>query len=115
MLSRLALLLLTLSACAVPTLGQLGPKACNGEHPCAAGFDCIDGVCSIGADSGLVDDRGASEFDCADGLDDDGDGLTDCADPDCLGQACDDRNACTTGDTCLSAGCTGIQVGCNSP
>ena len=41
-------------------------------------------------DTGAADDTGASEAfeeDCGDGLDDDGDELTDCDDPDCEGTA----------------------------
>jgi len=58
-----------------------------------------------------------TETQCADGLDNDGDGKTDCADPDCLGAACNDGNACTTGTTCQASGACGggTTTQCNSP
>ena len=48
-----------------------------------------------------------SQEDCTDGVDNDGDGLVDCADPDCNGTPCDDGDACTTGDTCSNGACNG--------
>jgi hypothetical protein len=47
---------------------------------------------------------------CGNGVDDDGDGLTDCADPDCQGQSCDDGNTCTTTDHCDAGVCRGVPV-----
>lgn len=45
---------------------------------------------------------------CSDGIDNDGDGLIDCADPDCGdGAPCDDGNLCTSGDHCSSGTCVG--------
>lgn len=41
---RLALVVLTLSACTVVDPSTLA-KACNAEHPCANGFGCDCGVC----------------------------------------------------------------------
>lgn len=54
---------------------------------------------------------------CSDGLDNDGDALIDCFDPDCLALACNDGTACTSADTCQSdGGCTGqaIAVSCET-
>ena len=44
---------------------------------------------------------------CTDGIDNDGDGLIDCLDPDCNGQLCSDSNACTVGEHCVAQQCTG--------
>src|SRR5438309_9410790 len=110
MLGRFApVLLLALAGCAVPTLAQLGPKACAEQHRCEPGFACVNGLCSS------VGDPGATELRCADGFDNDSDGLTDCADPDCVGQPCDDNNACTTSDSCAANVCSGVAVACNAP
>lgn len=64
-------------------------------QPCSLGFCRADGQC--------VDE--SVEADCADGLDNDNNGQTDCSDPDCATQPCDDANACTVGDTCQQAAC----------
>lgn len=52
---------------------------------------------------------------CADGEDNDCDGLTDCQDPDCGGQACNDNNNCTEHDKCgLDGGrCRGEPIVCD--
>jgi hypothetical protein len=73
-------------------LGQCGPGQCcdvvhdGGDlftddancgacgHACAAGTGCDGGVCR--------------ETNCADGIDNDGNGLTDCDDPNCPGRPC---------------------------
>jgi hypothetical protein len=47
---------------------------------------------------------------CTNGRDDDGDGLADCADPDCEGRACDDGDPCTTGSVCRTGGCVGTTL-----
>lgn len=54
------------------------------------------------------------ETDCANALDDNGDGLIDCADPRCQLRACDDDNLCTTGDTCQDQVCVGQPVNCST-
>ena len=64
----------------------------------------------------LTDDAGCAtmELDCADGLDDDGDGAVDCADTDCDGQLCDDGDPCTALDLCGPGGCDGsAPVSCD--
>jgi hypothetical protein len=43
---------------------------------------------------------------CNDLIDNDGDGLADCADPDCDGQACEDGIYCNGIDTCASGSCS---------
>jgi hypothetical protein len=58
---------------------------------------------------------GAPEF-CSDGLDNDCNGQTDCADSACAGGSCDDGLNCTTGDKCQSDGkCAGAPVVCPGP
>lgn len=52
---------------------------------------------------------------CTDGVDNDCDNSTDCGDSDCATKACDDRNPCTTGDTCSGAACAGMLVSCGNP
>ncbi len=73
---------------------------CNGGH-CNSAGNCVDS---------------SIEVNCADGLDNDNNGLTDCDDPDCAEQACDDRQACTVGEVCGNGTCGGGQQKvCNSP
>ncbi len=77
-------------------------------------IDCTDlacdtRVCSATGVCGLTPDGGRaclelSETQCADGMDNDGDGSSDCADPDCEGLSCD-RDLCTTGDLCQLGAC----------
>lgn len=53
---------------------------------------------------------------CANGLDDDADGQTDCADVDCTDRSCTTGNACVTAQTCSNGSCQGgQQVQCNTP
>jgi hypothetical protein len=53
---------------------------------------------------------------CADGLDNDCDGLADCLDSSCTGLGCNDSNGCTTTDVCLGdGGCAGTALTCNTP
>ncbi|MBS2025986.1 MAG: hypothetical protein JST92_26605, partial [Deltaproteobacteria bacterium] len=61
--------------------------ACTIE--CKDGESCKNGAC-----------QGTKEVRCDNGLDDDGDHLTDCADPDCAGLRCDQ-----VGGTCQSGQC----------
>ncbi len=62
----------------------------------------------------------SSELDCADGLDDDGDGAIDCDDADCAADAacetpvgCDSDGVCEAGEDCLSCAedCAGVTGG----
>jgi hypothetical protein len=47
------------------------------------------------------------ESNCADGIDNDDNGLIDCADPACANQTCNDHNGCTQTATCIDAVCVG--------
>lgn len=105
--------------CVDPRCSPSSPEFCPGPA-CETDVDCItliewcDGARICGssghclcADAPDVPDAGpdtggctSSEVTCSDGLDDDCDGLTDCADPDCTGSACDDGFYCTNNDTC---------------
>jgi hypothetical protein len=79
-----------------------GNCGCNGVGDCAAGEACRSSRCVP-----------QTETNCTDGADNDGDGLTDCGDPDCLNQSCDDNNPCTESDKCVAGGCIGTQKICN--
>jgi hypothetical protein len=105
--------------CTTPPAGGCfhGPAACGGDGGCAwhvdAGSSCGDGG-SCRSDGTCA--PGGVETNCSNGIDDDGDGLIDCFDPDCLGYACNDSNACTTGELCLAdAGCLGTPLACDTP
>jgi len=47
---------------------------------------------------------------CNDGLDNDGDGQTDCADSDCQDRPCDDGSLCTGNDQCNAGVCAGTSL-----
>lgn len=57
----------------------------------------------VSSDAGAQADASAClghETECGDGLDDDGDGLPDCLDPDCLCRSCGGTNTCGPDGTC---------------
>ena len=74
------------------TCGTLGQKCQGGQCQCSVGVVEI----------------------CGDGTDNNCDGLTDCEDPACNGQACDDHNACTVGDVCGNSTCGGTPKVCTN-
>lgn len=79
--------------------GQCAPAACVGVT-CATGFTCDGGACVMGCTATQT-----TETSCTNGVDDDCDGLADCADSDCAGRACaDDAKACTR-DVCQGGVC----------
>ena len=103
-------------------LVQFDPETqlCDSANLCLPGFLCSDaGLCK--ATDGGVDnqtDGGPTprETLCGDFLDNDRDGQTDCADSDCAAAACDDRDACTTGEKCSGGTCLrGTAVTCDTP
>lgn len=63
----------------------------------------------------FVDCPDYPETDCTDGVDNEGDGMADCADPDCEGLGCDDGDECTTGDYCFGGSCDAMTVGDGTP
>lgn len=96
------------------------------QQPCDQASECLPG--SVCTDAGVCIDAGvqapqdagsnctARETACGDGNDNDCDGLKDCADSDCGGVSCDDRDPCTTGEKCSGGSCaTGTAVVCNTP
>jgi len=52
------------------------------------------------------------EINCSDGIDNNFNGLTDCADPACTGASCNDLDACTINDICTDGSCVGTLVNC---
>ena len=106
----------------MPCAGQILPQAetcndvdddCNGQIDdrllddpnncgacgtvCAPTERCLDRACTP-----------ISEAQCGNGLDDDQDGLTDCADPDCAGQPCGPAPSTFTCDVNLACSCDGV-------
>lgn len=110
-------LLATCAACNCRGIG-LTPETkfrCLSDGGCAAGSFC-DGRYCVACANGLCEAPPA-EVECANGADDDRDGLADCLDPDCNGRFCDDHDACTTGEVCLAGtgACgSGQQNACNT-
>ncbi|MGE0786772.1 MAG: hypothetical protein AB7S26_13955 [Sandaracinaceae bacterium] len=88
-----AILTLLVLGCTAGRVGQREPDAGGGDFD-AAGRDAARGDGgdrdASGGDGGRRDaGPPAGEMDCTDGIDDDGDMLTDCADPDCDVMLCD--------------------------
>lgn len=72
-----------------------------------AGTDAgVDAGTDAGVDAGATDggpDGGGFEKDCANGMDDDSDGKTDCADDDCTGRVCRGKaHACDAEELCVA-------------
>lgn len=72
---RLALLLLVFGGCVLPTLEALEaerPRACDGDHPCAAGYACVERRCVKGAapecEAGEMRVCGSAVGECRPGL-----------------------------------------------
>ncbi len=49
------------------------------------------------------------EHDCSDGIDNDQNGLTDCMDPACNDQPCNNHDGCQINDTCVNGACVGTD------
>lgn len=85
---------------------------CQGENPCdvnaicveiiGGGFDCICQEGWQGSGTTCSIDVG----DCWDGIDNDEDGFTDCADTNCDGLPCNDENPNPFGEVCTGGICT---------
>ena len=111
----------TLTAAGVPQSATLTPSLPSSGRPVSTAFSWTPSASDLGSqfvinfsatdgcqeqtDCSVIID--VSQEDCTDGVDNDGDGLADCADPDCNGTPCDDGDACTTGDTCSNGACNG--------
>ncbi len=70
----------------------LDDGACSPGETCDARLGCVGDPVDGGAPDAGVEDAGPScapsETDCADGVDEDCDGVVDCADPDCSARSC---------------------------
>ena len=123
------LALLFIAACSarpVVEAGDAGAADAGLSNPCdgvtcAATAFCLEGTCVLierpEVDAGSEADAGTAPFDavpgcatsternCTDGTDDDCDGLTDCADPDCEDLACADDGKTCSRDVCLAGVC----------
>jgi len=72
---------------------------CDDGDPCTRDWcEPADGLCHYAA-------QPCPEIDCADGIDNDWDGLTDCEDPDCAGEPCADEGIACTADICRNGSC----------
>ncbi len=120
-----------------------GDPSCTTDADCLPDDPCAVGICSdrecffVGVDSrcppeqwcnpdvgcvprpgfgdaGVGDAGSCAETEvCTGGEDDDCDGLTDCADPDCDAQGCDDGSLCTENDVCEVGECRGASIMCD--
>jgi hypothetical protein len=98
------------------------PKICQSAAGC--GGSCSVGMCRYEASAGSTCSSGLCRSDgscgpgeaiCNNGLDDDRNGLADCADPACLTQRCEDGDGCTDNDVCQVGGaCGGSPKVCNT-
>jgi hypothetical protein len=75
------------------------------KFPCDTKSDCLDG---LGCVSGHCASIPAVEVNCGDSLDDDQDGLTDCADPDC------NLKACGLDSVCCGIACKSLAIDWNN-
>ncbi|MFT3709417.1 MAG: hypothetical protein QM817_17405 [Archangium sp.] len=96
------------------------------DDACARPTDPIENAVAIERRfrRGLIIDAGlllrpvrpGVETTCANGIDDDADGQTDCADLDCTDRTCSTGNVCIDGQTCRAGACQGgQQVTCETP
>ena len=84
---------------------------CSNDDNCPLSQHCVNGRCEAGpgsTSSGSDESvhSGVHELRCDDGLDDDADGLADCADPDCDGFTCRAvAGPCDVAERCLAGAC----------
>ncbi|MAQ16104.1 MAG: hypothetical protein CMN30_15105 [Sandaracinus sp.] len=109
-----------------PEAPELCGDRCESDGECPAASACTRGVCTDGTclvapdddscgaaricdlEDGCVSIDGSCaprESLCDDGVDEDCDGVTDCADPDCAGASCDDGVFCNGPDHCEAGRC----------
>lgn len=94
---------------------------CETDGGCS--YELLDAgaPCRVGSGICTVDGQCAppgSEIDCGNGLDDNSDGLVDCADPTCLNQPCNDGLGCQVAERCVAVdagACRGTPKSCNAP
>ncbi|MBL8919511.1 MAG: hypothetical protein JNJ54_11660 [Myxococcaceae bacterium] len=104
----------------VPTYPDGGPAVIIGPDGGIIGVPGADGGLSRLPDGGAVGGPclpwQCTEINCGNGLDDNLNGLTDCEDPSCGAQPCNDRNTCTYNETCQAGQCrAGTTLTCNTP
>lgn len=118
--------------CTVVTSKFCAPPECSKSEDCKADVDCVTPFCAAGTclfvpndakckstqtcdvargctppDGPACTPTSSAESKCDDGVDDDCDGKTDCADPDCEAKACEDGDKCTEGEKCSALACAG--------
>ncbi len=101
----------TIDAC-LPASGCVSPWAADGL-PCSDGDACTLGdACKAGKCTGPLSVTCEKPSNCQVAVCQSSSGA--CATvPAIQGQACDDSNACTQGESCQAGSCTGILVGCD--
>jgi hypothetical protein len=125
--------------CTVVTTKFCAPPECSKDDDCKTDVACVEPHCTLGTclflpndskckpgqtcdvargcfppDTGSCTASSSTELNCGDGVDDDCDGKTDCADADCAGKTCEDGDKCTEGDTCTDGACKpGTKKSCD--
>jgi hypothetical protein len=123
---RFTLVVASCALTACTAIVQFDPESqpCDESGACLDHYACVSGLCKYN-DGGITLDAGvdagncaARETKCGDGIDEDCDGMKDCADSDCAAQACNDGDLCTVGETCSASTGTcqrGTAKDCSSP
>jgi hypothetical protein len=123
---RFTLVVVSCALTACTAIVQFDPETqpCDESGACLDHYACVSGFCKYN-DGGITLDAGvdagncaARETKCGDGIDEDCDGMKDCADSDCAAQACNDGDLCTVGETCSASTGTcqrGTAKDCSSP
>lgn len=104
----------------IPRLPDGGAAVVIGPDGGVVGVPGADGGLSRLPDGGAVGGPclpwACSEVACNNGVDDNGNGLVDCADPSCEAQRCSDGDTCTFGDTCSAGQCQpATTLSCTMP
>ena len=103
-----------------PLLPDGGPAVVIGPDGGIIGVPLPDGGLATLPDGGVVGGPclpwQCTEVSCDNGIDDNLNGLVDCADPSCGGQRCNDGNPCTYNELCQVGSCNAqTQLTCNTP